>query len=118
MNDVDERLGTDAQGRAIYACAECGTREGAPYTQHNDDGKHRCRECAPKHDAARRQRTASLELTAAALAACLHPSEVRLTAVRGQVFVICELCGAASRDNGRSWKWPRLVEALTQAVRS
>jgi hypothetical protein len=45
------RLGTDPLGRAIYACADCGSSRGAPYTQHLD-GQHRCFECSRLRDVA------------------------------------------------------------------
>jgi DNA-directed RNA polymerase subunit RPC12/RpoP len=43
------RLGTDALGRAVYECADCGSALGAPYTQHTD-GMVRCSPCTVKHD--------------------------------------------------------------------
>ena len=45
------RLETDALGRAIHDCSDCGSREGAPYCT-GLDGKTRCSECTRAHDVA------------------------------------------------------------------
>jgi hypothetical protein len=76
------RLSTDSLGRAIYACADCSTCDGAPYTQHLD-GKHRCRICAHVYDAIPRL---TLHLTPD------HMVRLEATALREQTSVMTLAC--------------------------
>jgi hypothetical protein len=57
---------------------------------------------------------------AASLTGCLHPPEYRSAAHHGSeptTLVICQLCGACSRTNGRLWSRPSLVVTLEGVLR-
>lgn len=65
------------------------------------------------------------ENAAVRLVGCMHPSAARLIPNRtrlgqgmasGDTVVICELCGSATRDDGRTWKSPVLVQTLAEAT--
>lgn len=72
--------------------------------------------------------TAIIEFENAAvrLVGCMHPHDNRIVPnrasplrVEGRIeLVLCELCGSATRDDGRTWKAPMLVEALAESTNS
>lgn len=56
---------------------------------------------------------------ARALVGCLHPQENRSTARHGSeptTLVVCELCGAITRTNGRWWSRPTFAHLLEGAL--
>src|ERR1700679_4024745 len=62
-----------------------------------------------------RQATIDLENAVVRLVGCMHPAVAVCVPEMDMDLLLCDLCGAATRDRGTTWVLPGAVQALADA---